>query len=290
MPGGSPRVSVCVPAFQAERYLGTTIDSVLGQTFGDWELIVLDNGSTDGSKAVLEELTLAFPGLVDATFLRENRGTTAPRNLGFAEAKADHLLVIDSDIHFRKPVLAKLTEELAADPSIGIIAPRLIFPDGRRQISTDVFPTLGRKLERLFRLRALERQDARVQQSSDAADYAISAFWLMRRDLIDRIGPLDERIFYAPEDVDFCLRAWLHGKRVVYRPDLEVVHDAKERSRSLKGLLFTWRHILGLAYFFKKHGYILSADKLYRRIGRPRSSGAAKSIVTAQKIETGVGG
>ena len=286
-------ISAIILSFNAKRDLDRAVRSLIeveGLEASRDQVLVIDNGSTDGSKAVLDDLVLAFPSLVDVTFLPENRGTTAPRNLGFAKASGEHLLVIDSDIHFREPVLERLIEQLAADPSIGIIAPRLIFPDGRRQISTGVFPTLGRKLERLFRLRTLERRDARVLQSSGAVDYAISAFWLMRRDLIDRIGPLDERIFYAPEDVDFCLRAWLHGKRVVYRPDLEVVHDAKERSRSLKGLLFAWRHVLGLAYFFKKHGYVLSTDKLYRRIGRPRSSGAAEPIVTARKIESGAGG
>ncbi|MGI9505718.1 MAG: glycosyltransferase family 2 protein, partial [Geminicoccaceae bacterium] len=109
-------------------------------------------------------------------------------------------------------------------------------------------------------------------------------------DLIERVGPLDERIFYAPEDVDFCLRTWLKGQRVVYRPDLEVVHDAKERSRSLKGLLFVWRHLLGLAYFFRKHRYAFSADTLYRRIGRLRSHGTTEPIVTVREIEGGASG
>lgn len=286
-------VSAIILSFNAKEDLERCVRSLIeteGLEAGRDQVLVIDNGSIDGSKAVLEGLAIAFPGLVDATFLPGNLGTTAPRNIGFAKASGDHLLVIDSDIHFREPVLARLIEQLSADSSVGIVAPRLIFPDGRRQISTDVFPTLGRKLERLFRLRALERREARIQQSSEAVDYAISAFWLMRRDLIDRIGPLDERIFYAPEDVDFCLRAWLHGKRVVYRPDLEVVHDAKERSRSLKGLLFAWRHVLGLTYFFKKHGYLFSAGKLYRRIGRPRSADRPDAPITAAKIESGAGG
>ncbi|MEM8949669.1 MAG: glycosyltransferase family 2 protein [Pseudomonadota bacterium] len=281
-------VSAIILSFNAGRDLDRCVRSLIdveGLRAGRDQILVIDNGSTDDSGAVIERLTGAFPGLVDATLLPANLGTTLSRNLGFAKATGDHLLVIDSDIQFRTPVLPSMIEQLDADDGIGIIAPKLIFPDGRDQLSTDVFPTVPRKLERFFRLRALERQGLSGPQPSKAVDYAISAFWLMKRELIDLVGTLDERIFYAPEDVDFCLRAWLNGKRIVYRPDLEVVHDAKERSRSLKSLVFTWRHIRGLAYFFRKHRYAFSADALYRRI-----DGASKPAITPHELESGAQG
>lgn len=230
------------------------------------QVIIVDNGSTDGSKALMNRLASGFPGLVEAIDLPTNHGTTVSRNLAFARARGDHVLVIDSDIDFKRPVLQSLIAALALDPSIGIIAPRLIFPSGQVQMSTDIFPTIGRKIERLFRLRDLEKTTDTTKAKAHAVDYAISAFWLMRRELLEKVGFLDERIFYAPEDVDFCLRTWRAGQKVYYQPDLEVVHDAKERSRSLKGFLFTWRHLMGLAYFFRKHGYFWRADAIYRHI------------------------
>ncbi|MGI9488188.1 MAG: glycosyltransferase family 2 protein [Geminicoccaceae bacterium] len=286
-------ISAIILSFNASKDLDRCVRSLIdveGLRAGIDQVLVIDNGSTDDSKAVIERLIDDHQGLVDATLLPANLGTTAPRNLGFAKAMGDHLLVVDSDIQFRTPVLPSLIRQLQDDSSIGIIAPKLIFPGGRSQLSTDVFPTVPRKLERLFRLRTIEREEGQDPQSSKPVDYAISAFWLMRRDLVDLIGPLDERIFYAPEDVDFCLRAWLKGKRVVYRPDLLVVHDAKERSRSLKGLLFTWRHILGLAYFFRKHRYAFSAHPLYRRIGRPRKDGISQPVITTHELENGARG
>ena len=272
-------VSAIILSYNARFDLEDCVRSLItveGLVAGKDQILIIDNGSTDGSRGMIERLTATYPGLVEGTLLPANYGTTASRNLGFAKASGDYLLVIDSDIHFRKPVLQPLIRQLAADRSIGIVAPKLVFPDGRPQLSTDVFPTIPRKLERLFRLRALERRGGRDTGLARPVDYAISAFWLMRRDLIGRIGVLDEQIFYAPEDVDFCLRAWLGGQRVIYRPDLDVVHDAKERSRSLKGLVFTWRHVCGLAYLFKKHRYALSAEALYRRIGRVHVDGMAE--------------
>lgn len=285
-------ISAVILSFNAARDLDRCVRSLIeveGLTAGRDQVLIIDNGSIDDSRSVIERLEQAFPGLVDATLLPANLGTTAPRNLGFAKATGDHLLVLDDDIRFCEPVLPALIERLDADPSIGIVAPRLIFPNGRRQLSTDVFPTIPRKLERLFKLRRLERQAGDRSRQSRAVDYAISAFWLMRRDLIERIGPLDERIRYAPEDVDFCLRCWLQGRRVVHCPDLEVVHDAKERSRSLKNLTFTWRHVAGLAYFFRKHGYALSADRLYRRIGRPRPGPRRLPVPSAASFKGEVG-
>ena len=231
------------------------------------QVLVVDNGSIDGSQAVIQELSSAFPGLVEGIYLPVNRGTTVSRNQAFARATGDHILVIDADIRFERPALDHLLACLAADRSIGIVAPRLVFPDGRAQLSTDVFPTLPRKIERLFRLRTLERREAVAGTAPRAVDYAISAFWLMRRDLLARIGPLDERIFYAPEDVDYCLRTWLGGGKVVCVPEVAVIHDAKERSRSLKDCRFALRHGLGLGYFFAKHRYLWRTHGLYRRIG-----------------------
>lgn len=286
-------ISAVILSFNAKKDLGRCIKSLIeveGLRAGQDQILVIDNGSVDGSKELIERMADASSGLVEATFLPSNLGTTRPRNLGFAKATGDYLLVIDSDIHFRRPVLPDLVKQLSADPTIGIIAPKLTFPDGRPQLSTDVFPTIPRKLERLLRLRAMERRSRREASLVRSVDYAISAFWLMRRDLIDLTGPLDERIFYAPEDVDFCLRVWLKGRRVVYRPDLDVVHDAKERSRSLKGLLFTWRHLQGLLYFFRKHGYAFSADRLYRRIGRPRNGTGPAAMTSAPQLQEGAGG
>ncbi len=112
----------------------------------------------------------------------------------------------------------------------------------------------------------------------------------MRRDLLERVGGLDERIFYAPEDVDFCLRTWLAGHKVVYQPGLAVVHDAKERSRSLKGLLFIWRHLMGLAYFFRKHGYFWRADAIYRQIHQAHGKTVAAKAPSVQGDEGWVRG
>jgi GT2 family glycosyltransferase len=108
---------------------------------------------------------------------------------------------------------------------------------------------------------------AQISQPREV-DYAISAFWLMRREVFEKVGPLDERIFYSPEDVDYCLRVWQAGFGVRYEPAVHAVHDAQEISRGFKMAGFTLRHAKGLAYLFLKHRYAFGLSRLYRRLGR----------------------
>lgn len=282
-------ISAVILSFNAQDDLDRCVRSLIeveDLQAGRDQVLIVENGSIDGSKALVNRLSSIFPGLIEGIDLPTNHGTTVSRNFAFARAKADYVLVIDSDIEFKQPVLRHLLHQLELDPSIGIIAPRLIFPTGRPQMSTDAFPTVGRKFERMLRLRKLEQGAETKVPTAQDVDYAISAFWLMRRNLLDKVGHLDERIFYAPEDVDFCLRIWIAGKRVVYQPALEVVHDAKERSRSLKGLLFAWRHLLGLIYFFRKHQYCWRTETIYRRI-RLAQSGVVDSALPS--VQAGQG-
>jgi len=152
------------------------------------------------------------------------------------------------------------------------VVPGLTYPDGRFQLSTDTFPTVTRKLQRLFALRSLERGTSLGDARRGEVDYAISAFWLFRRTLLDEVGLLDEKIFYSPEDVDFCLRIWLAGYRIVYVPRVAAVHDAQEVSRSLKRWRFMLRHAGGLAYYFAKHRHAFGLGRLRRRIAEARRS------------------
>jgi GT2 family glycosyltransferase len=79
----------------------------------------------------------------------------------------------------------------------------------------------------------------------------------LKKEVLKNVGLLDENIFYAPEDVDYCLRIWLAGYKVVYNSEVSAIHHAQEISRGLKINRATINHIKGLAYYFKKHKYIL---------------------------------
>jgi GT2 family glycosyltransferase len=85
-------------------------------------------------------------------------------------------------------------------------------------------------------------------------DSAISACWFFRKELCDDIGYLDEKIFYSPEDLDYCLRVYLSGKINVYHPYFEVLHHTQQISHRKPFSMVSFSHFAGLLYYYKKHG------------------------------------
>lgn len=273
-------VTAVVLSFNSESHIGACLRSLAAATArlaAPCEIYVVDNGSTDSSRAIIETLRREHPGLIHGIFNTRNLGTTVARNLAFARARGRYLLVVDSDVVVPEETLPILIATLEADPDCALVAPRLIFPDGRPQLSTDRFPSLGRKIVRLLFLRHLERNTVDRPAKATAVDYAIAAFWLARREVLDVVGPLDERFFYAPEDADFCLSIWLAGYRVLYVPRAHAIHDARELSR--RGLFnrFALHHLVGLARYFLKHRYVFGTKRLRRRIARAQRTRAARA-------------
>lgn len=233
------------------------------------EIFVIDNGSRDGSLAKLREFQAQGLPLTVIP-LGCNTGTTFSRNIGLRMSKGRYLCILDSDMEFCEPAtMRRMIAALDAHPEAGIIAPALKYPSGNHQKSVDGFPTLMNKLKRLFLLRRMEKAEAdkpKVMAGCIEVDYAISAFWLFRRDLMEKIGLLDENIFYAPEDVDYCVRSWLNGRKVLFFPEAKVIHRAQEISRKKPFGKAALSHLNGLRYYFRKYGYVLNDQSLKKRI------------------------
>lgn len=263
-------LSAVVLCFNSARYIEDCVRSLRAATesLGPVEMFVVDNGSSDGSVAILERLEQEFPGFLQCIYLPQNTGTTVSRNKALRRASGRHLLIMDSDATVTADTLSGLARVLEEEPRCGMAVPRVLYPDGRFQISTDQFPTVTHKLRRFFMLKSMEATESPAAAGRRDVDYAISAVWLLKRELLESVGLLDENIFYSPEDVDYCLRVWQAGYRIVYEPAVTAVHDAQEISRGKKLSSFTLRHAAGLLYYFRKHRYAFGLRRIYRRLGR----------------------
>ena len=279
-------ISAVILSYNSERHLEPCLESLLKALQGlpeRSEVLVVENGSRDRSAEILRRYQDRHPDTISCLFQDRNLGTTASRNLALRQAAGRYVLILDSDVVMPAGTLERLIGYLETHECCGLVAPRLVYPDGRPQLSVDRFPTVWRKLERLVFLKALERHlpedgaDPRPRE----VDTAISAFWLLRRQLLTEVGLLDEGFFYAPEDVDYCLSIWLSGYSVVYVPRAQAIHDAQELSRGRRVNRFARHHALGLLRYFLKHRYLNSPAGLYRRIEKaqaarwPTSSGAS---------------
>jgi GT2 family glycosyltransferase len=268
-------LSCILLTWNSAAYVGACLRSVFAdlESCGlRHEVFVVDNGSTDGTLEALA--ALARPTLTVVP-LGHNTGTTFSRNIGLRMARGEFVAILDSDIEVReRGTFAHLLGFLRNRPDVGLVAPQLRFPSGRYQKTVDVYPTLGHKVRRFLHLRAMEEAEGRARHDDGPSevDYAVSAFWMLPRAVVARVGLLDERIFYAPEDVDYCLRIALAGWRIAYLPTIVATHHAQEISRRRVFSRSFREHLKGLLYFYRKHRFVFGLRGLYRRIDAARAS------------------
>lgn len=257
------KLSFIVLTWNSVDHINNCINSIFNHVDEDelsYEIIVVDNGSTDGTVEVLEKLSEKYSDLFNTIYMDVNTGTTHSRNLAIKKSKGEYIAIIDSDIVFLNNALSPLVKFLQSHKNVGLVSPGLVYKDGRYQKSTDRFPTLLSKLNRYFFLKKIEKFEQRNLRSLEPCfvDYAISAFWLLPARVIQQVGLLDERIFYAPEDVDYCLRIWKEGFAVAHCPALTAIHDAREISRGFRVNQAFFSHLKGLLYYLMKHRCLFS--------------------------------
>jgi GT2 family glycosyltransferase len=255
-------ISCVILTWNSERYIAKCLDSLISDLEKhdlNYEIIIVDNGSCDETVSIVRTMHLRYSSRIIPFYLNHNTGTTYPRNLAFKRAQGRYFCVLDSDVEVLPGAIGQLIHTIEQNNHIGLIAPKLVYPNGILQKSTDVFPSLMTKIIRFLFLKAIEMHDhALARDVNDQhlcnyeVDYAISAMWIFKRELLEQVGLLDEKIFYAPEDVDFCLRIWIAGRTVVYDPVAVCVHHTQEISRRRINWA-TIQHVLGLFYYFRKH-------------------------------------
>ncbi len=249
-------LSAVILTWNSGKYIRRCIESLVLDASGsslDYEIFVVDNGSRDNTKDVLEELSATYKGKLTPIYLPKNFGTTVSRNIALKRVSGRFICLMDSDAYTTAGCLKRLVSTLERHPEIGIVAPRLLYPDGRYQKSSDTFPTFTQKLLRVIFLRKFEASEA--QPPEGPVDCVISALWIMKKDLLNHVGFFDESFFYAPEDIDYCFRTSKAGYTVYYLPDAVAFHDAHERSRSVSNPRFIISHLYGLFIYFFKHSY-----------------------------------
>lgn len=211
------KISVIIPTLNSWSTLRSCVVSVYNQSFKPFGVIVVDNGSSDGTS---EKIRREFPKVKLVT-LKRNTGVTGGRNVGIkiASKKSDYLLFLDHDVIADKNMLLNLVKVAEMDKSYGIITPKIFYWENRGRIwaaGTNINLWTG---QILFRGGRDYGQFEKIEEVQVAP-----AVILVKRKALDQIGGFDDKYFATYEDTDFCFRAKDYNFKTIYAPEAIAFH------------------------------------------------------------------
>jgi len=237
-------------------------------------VIVVDNGSTDGSADAARRV----PG-VRVIENGANIGFARANNVGIRASSGTVLLLLNSDTVVPPGAIERLQSELERDPSVAVVGPRLVDGNGQAELS------FGRMIGPFNELRQKRLGRSAVDaltRTRGYPDWVSGACMLVRRGDAEAVGLFDERFFMYTEDVDFCAAIRARGRKILFAPEIEVVHL---RGRSAASAPAETQAAYGrshIAFYEKHHPLWLPFLRLYlwlRESGivAGRSGGSGKS-------------
>lgn len=261
-------LSIVIVSFNTRDVLRECLACVFASQFdGSFEIFVVDNDSRDGS----EQMVLSEFPQVKLLQAGRNRGFGPANNIALQQAKGRYLVLLNSDAFLAVDTLQQAMAHMDADASCGAGGARLIGRNGEWQPSGRCYPTplldaftmLGLAYH-FPKSRIFGRMDRTYADQNIAAevDWVVGAFAIIRADALQKTGFFDERFFLYYEEVDLFLRIQQAGYRIMYWPDLVVVHVGGESSKqqttlemsNTGGQLLLWRMRSAFLYYGKRGG------------------------------------
>ncbi|MGH0032168.1 MAG: glycosyltransferase family 2 protein [Myxococcota bacterium] len=226
------RIAVVIVNYRTPALVAECIDTVLPEIDPVRDVVVIvDNASGDDSVPALEALLARHPGAPLRLVVAEhNGGFAAGNNLGIAAAPAQAHLLLNSDTWLRPGAVEALWKRLGSGPRVGLVGPRLEWPDGEPQVSCFRLHTPASELIDGARTGWVRRLLQAYDVPLPVRDHAFRPEWvsfaavLVRSEVWRAIGPMDEGFFLYYEDVDVCRRARDAGFQAWYEPAARVVH------------------------------------------------------------------
>jgi GT2 family glycosyltransferase len=215
-----PLVSIIIVNYNGKGFIENCLNSIKRLAYPRLEIIVVDNASSDGSPEIIQQ---KFP-FVHLLRNSKNVGFAAGSNIGMRVAKGDYFFLLNPDTEIDPLCVNKLIEIAEEDPSIGVCGAKIRLLDNKRvlQHAGGKYHIIGISIDR-----GLLELDKGQYDEIEEVTFVCGAAMLIKRELISKIGMLDDVFFLYHEDVDFCIRAWFNGYKVIYVPSAIVYHKSK---------------------------------------------------------------
>jgi GT2 family glycosyltransferase len=220
-------VSAIILNWNGKQLLADCLDTLQRQTRPADEILVVDNGSVDGSQEMVRE---RYPD-VTLIGLDKNKGFSVANNIGIRRAHGDYIAVLNNDLLLDSGWIEHMAAALDADPSLGSCACKMLFYDRRNVINTagDNFLTTG-----VATNRGMGQPDGETFQVPAQVFGACAGAAMYRATMFHDIGLFDEDLFVYFEDVDLSFRAQLAGYNCLYVPMAVAYHHHSVTYRSAK--------------------------------------------------------
>jgi len=259
-------LSIIIVNFNTKDLLRNCLNSISKNTKGiDYEIIVVDNASNDGS---VEMLKKEFPE-VKLICNRENLGFARANNQGIKIAEGRNILFLNPDTWVLNNAISKMVNFIERHKDIGVVGSKL-YKNEKREYHPSIrkftkpiyiflsFLPLAKLFLSIYNKYFLNKNRIKI------VDWLSGAALLVKRELLDKIGFFDENFFMYSEEEDLCYRAYKSGYKICYFPEAEIIHfkGKSTESRRIESCRYFWESKL---YFFQKysHPYEIQLFKIY---------------------------
>lgn len=209
------KISIVIPNYNGEKYFKKCIESIRLQNFIDYELIVIDNASTDSDYSwIREDQSIIFKKL------DKNYGFSKAVNEGIKLSRAEYVLLLNNDTVLKQDFLAKLLETIEKDKNIFAVSSKMIQYNNQELIDDagDEYNIFG------WAYKVGDGKSIKEFTSKRNVFSACAGAALYRKSVFEEIGYFDENFFAYMEDIDISYRARIYGYKNVYCPEAQVYH------------------------------------------------------------------
>ena len=227
-------ISIIIPVHNNYEYTKECVDSILRNTSTFYELIIINNASSDSTWNFLKQLhnyTKEYLFCINVKIInnKQNLSFSKANNQGAGVASGDYLFCLNNDTQVQQNWYGPLLSQMKKS-DVGICGCKLLYPDGRIQHS-GVYVSTDSRLNHTFKNFHKDFPSANIETEP----YAVTAAALMiKKDLFNKINGYDEDYINAYEDIDLCLRVRESGYKVVYESKSEIIHHESKTATRFK--------------------------------------------------------
>jgi len=252
-------LSIIIVNYNTKKLLEDTIQSVIANVFLiEYEIIVVDNASSDGSNEMVKQ---QYPQ-VKLIENKDNLGFPKANNLGIKEALGQYILLLNSDTKVLDNCIESCLNYMDTNIDVGALGCKLLLANGKLDHACKRgFPTPEASLYYILKLHKLFPANKRFGQYTlnylpideiNEVDALTGAFMLVRKEVINKVGLLDETFFMYGEDLDWCFRIKESGYKVIYYPKAITIHY-KGGSSKRKRYKTIYEFHRAMYIFYNKH-------------------------------------